>query len=644
MSNILGIGASALAAAQSGLLTTGHNISNVNTPGFSRQETIQATRPGVYTGAGYLGQGVDVASVRRIYSDFLANRVLSSQAQASAAGVRQDLLGQIDNSLGDVTSGLSPSIDSFFSGINAVAANPSDLAARQVVLSSAQALVSRFQQLDGQLGELDKTTNARITSSVGTINALGVQIASINRRISDAAGAGSLASPPNDLLDQRDHLLAELNKQVGATAVPQEDGSYNVFLSNGQALVVGANPHTMTVVSDPQNPDNVQIGLSTGGMQLAFRPGDITGGELAGALSFRDGELAGARNELGRVALALGTAINAQHRLGQDLAGALGGDLFTVPGPHVQAALTNTGSATLAASVVDATQVTTSDYRLAYDGTNYTITRLDDGTAQTFATLPQTVDGVKLALSGPAGAGDSYLVRPTHFAARGFGVAITSAAQIAAAVPIRTSASAANLGTGAISQGGIDSSYPAAPFAAPITLTYSSGTGMLTGFPATLPVTVNSGTTTTTYAAGAPVPYTSGATIAFGGASFTLTGPLANGDTFGVTPNNGAIGDGRNAQLLAAVAGRAVVAGGASIQVAYAQLVSRIGTQAQQAQVEHDVQAGLLAQANAAQQSVSGVNLDEEAANLERFQQAYLAASKLIAIASTLFQSILDIR
>ncbi|HZP86533.1 MAG TPA: flagellar hook-associated protein FlgK, partial [Burkholderiales bacterium] len=289
--SILSIGASALAAAQAGMLTTGHNISNVNTPGYSRQETIQIDRPGAFTGGGYLGNGVDVATVRRVYSDFLAARTISSQTQASALGVKQDQLAQLDSIFGDATSGLSPALNDFFASINAVAANPSDIASRQSALSAAQGLVGRFHQLDDQLGQIRDAANMRIAGTIQTINSLGAQIASLNARIMNAPGSSGGATPPNDLLDQRDQLVTELNKSVGATAVPQSDGTYNVFLSNGQALVTGVQAQTMTANPDPQDPQNLTIGLKTAGTTVQFHSGDFSGGELGGILEFRDNEL-----------------------------------------------------------------------------------------------------------------------------------------------------------------------------------------------------------------------------------------------------------------------------------------------------------------------------------------------------------------
>ena len=639
---ILTIGASAIAAAQAGLVTTGQNISNVNTPGYNRQEAVQTSRAATFTGSGFLGQGVDVTTVRRAYSDFLAARTLSAQTQSSALTAREAQLSQLDNLFGDPTSGLTPALDSFFAGINAVAANPGDMSARQTALSATQGLVGRFGQLQSQVGEMRDSANSRIQGAVSTINNLGAAIATLNARIL-SGGYGISITPPNDLMDKRDELLRELNRSIGATAVAQSDGTYNVFLSNGQALVVGTQAQPMIVEPDPQDPQNLAIGTKNGNTITLFHSADFTGGELQGLLAFRDGDLAAAENSLGRIAIALGSAFNAQNRLGLDLNGTPGGDFFNVPSPLVQASLNNAGNAVVQASISDGSAVTASDYRLDYDGANYTLTRLADGTTQTFAGLPQTVDGLQITLaSGATQAGDTFLIQPTRYAARDISVALGSPAQIAAAAPVRTSASSSNGGNAVISQGSVDAGYAAAPIAGPVTIAYSKATGMLTGFPAGTPVTVTVGNTSTTYPAGAPVPYTSGASISFG-PRFAITGAPADGDTFVIAPNTGGVGDNRNAQLLASLARSKIVGGAEGVGTAYGQLVGSIGSTAQQAQLENDAQTKLLEQANAAQQAVSGVNLDEEAANLQRYQQAYLAAGKLIGVASTLFDAILDI-
>jgi flagellar hook-associated protein 1 FlgK len=512
------------------------------------------------------------------------------------------------------------------------------------MLSSAHALVARFHQLYDELDRMRVGTNTDIRSSVNAINGYAEQIATLNRRIAEAMAANP-NQPPNDLLDARDNLIDKLNGVIGAKAVAQSDGAVNVYLSNGQALVVGVTSLNLVATVDPSDPRNLQVALDTGGgTLLRFKSSEIVGGSLAGVLANRDIALTRTQNEIGRIAIVLGEAFNAQHRLGQDLNGAPGGDFFDVPPAFVQPTQTNTGTATVSGTITTASSLTASDYLLAYDGVNYTVTRLGDGNTQTFATLPQTVDGVTISIaSGALAAGDSFLIQPTRYAARDIDLAIDDPALIAAATPIVTSATVANAGTATISSGTIDSTYWASPLASPVTLTYSTTTGMLTGFPPTQPVSVTVGTTTTVYPAGSPVPYTPGATISFGGITFTMSGAPANGDTFTIGPNINGAGDNRNALLLAALDDANLVGGGATLAGAYGRVSAFIGTTTQSAGVESAAQQQLLANAQQAVQSVSGVNLDEEAANLQKFQQAYQAASKVMAIASELFQSILDI-
>ena len=306
----------------------------MNTPGYTRQQVLQSTRTPQFTGAGYFGQGANADTVRRVYSDFLASQMRQTQASAADLSVREARLTQLDNLFGSDASSLAPALDDFFAGVNAVAARPADIPARQTMLSAAQALVARFNQLGEQLAEVRSGTNTQVEATVGTINSYSTQIAGLNRRIAEAiAVAGNLA-PANDLLDQRDALVLELNREIGATAVEQSDGSLNVFLSNGQALVVGETAYALQAFRAPANPGDVAVGLNTAGGFVPFRTEDITGGALGGLMRFRDGELGAAENALGRIALVAADAVNEQHRLGQDLTGVLGGDFFSVPAPR----------------------------------------------------------------------------------------------------------------------------------------------------------------------------------------------------------------------------------------------------------------------------------------------------------------------
>ena len=639
--NILSIGQSALAAAQVGISTTGHNIANASTPGYSRQVVVQGAALAQNFGYGYVGQGVDVKTIQRIYSDFQAAQVRSTQTAKSGLDSYYAQITQVNNMFADSTAGLSPTLQSFFSGIQNLASNPSSGAARQTALSSANALASTFQSMGSQLDQMNQSVNTQVTSSVATINSLATQIAQLNSNIALAQGSGQ---PPNDLLDQRDQLVLDLSKQIKTSVVPQDDGKYNIFIGNGQSLVVGSQAYALTTAASPTDPSRIVPAYDTQGKTVLLDGSALTGGQLGGLLDFRNQTLDPAKNALGRVAIGLATTFNAQHRLGLDQNGNPGGDFFTVGTPTVTANTGNLGSGVATASISDVNALTTSDYRLQYDGTNYTVTRVSDGKATTFASFPQTIDGVSFNLTGTPAAGDNFLIKPTATGATAFGVNISDPSLIAAAAPIVTSATTSNTGTGVISAGSVSSAYLASPLTAPVTLTYASGTNELTGFPASQPVTVTSNGTTTTFAAGAPVTYTPGATISFGGVSFTLSGTPTNADTFTVGPNTGGVGDNRNALLLGALQTANTLANGtASYQGAFSQMVATIGSKTNEINVTSTAEGQTLSNLVAAQQSTSGVNLDEEATNLLRYQQAYQAAGKVMQVASQLFSVLLSL-
>lgn len=637
-SSLLNIGNSALAAAQSGLLTAGHNIANAGTPNYSRQLVIQTTNIPQATGIGYFGQGVRVDSVRRQYDSLLAAELRSAQSQASHSQAYSEQISRIDSLLSDAVSGVSPAVDEFFAGVHNMASNPADVSARQNVLSAAQTLASRFNEMDARLSSLRQTTNQRIKASVAEVNTIGSQLALLNGQIAGASRVGT--QPPNDLLDKRDALSLELSRQAGSTIMVADNGDYNVFLGNGQALVLGTQTYLLTTRPDPADAQNLQVGLQTGASMVLYRARDLAGGQLGGLLAFRDEMLDGAQNAIGRVALALGAAFNAQQGLGLDRTGAAGRDLFALGGPQV---LTQSAGA-LSATITDYAALTTSDYRLKFDGASYTMTRLSDGNQTNFANFPQTIDGITYDLAplpAPA-ANDSFLIQPTRNGAALLAVLFADTNQLAAAAPIRTSASLANMGNAQISTGKAVTGYAATPLASDATLTFAAASGTLNGFPATSAVTLRVGASTTTYAAGTPVPYTAGATIEWDGIQVQISGRPAEGDRFMIEPNLNGIGDNRNALALAALQTGAAL-GGVTLQQAYGQFTSQVGNKARELQVAASAQNAVVSQVRAARESISGVNLDEEAADLLRFQQAYQAAGKLMGLANTLFDTILNL-
>ena len=481
--SIFGIGSSGLNVAQAGLITTGHNITNASTPGFSRQEIVQSSNMPQFTGGGFFGQGAQVSTVKRLYSDFLSNQVNLAQTQGSQLDSYYAEIKQIDNMLGDVSAGLAPALQDFFSGVNGVAANPASMPSRQAMLSGAQELASRFQTMDQRLTEISSGINGALQSSVGAINSFARQIAALNANISLAEAATNM-QPANDLRDQRDMLIADLGKEIRVTKVTQSDGSYNVFVGNGQPVVVGKQAFDLVAAPSMEDAQRLEVGYTSGGTTVLLSASTLQGGNLGGLLAFRSETLDATQNALGRVAIGVAQSFNTQHLLGQDLNGTLGTQFFNVASAVVLPRVGNALAppATVSATL-DASALTTSDYRLFYDGANFVLSRLSDGqavtTAQTAAGAGSMVmDGITLAISG-ATTNDSWLIEPTRTGARDFSVALSDPTKIAAASPVRTGAALANSGSASISAASV-SSVASLPLAVPVQLTFSAATGKFT--------------------------------------------------------------------------------------------------------------------------------------------------------------------
>ncbi|HZX30223.1 MAG TPA: flagellar hook-associated protein FlgK [Rhodocyclaceae bacterium] len=737
---IIGIGITGLQAAQMGLLTSEHNISNASTPGYNRQRIVQASNVPLMTGAGALGQGTHVETVQRMYSDFLSGQVNSSQTNVSELESYYAEVSQIDNMLADPNSGLSPALQDFFRGVQQVAATPSSMSARQSMISAGQSMVTRFQGIEDRLTQIADGVNSQITTTVGTINSYAKEIADLNGRI--IVAQSGVGQPPNDLLDQRDQIVSELNKLIKVRTSANSDGSYNVFIGTGQQLVVGVNATTMTAAASSADPSRIAVGLQNAGSNQELPEFVINGGQLGGLVRFRTESLDPAFNEMGRVASSLALTFNAQFALGQDLLGQSQGNpagytptffdlknmqptaiknasntgnaaitaAFVSPPPVAGVyTLTNTAgnytltrqsdgqvwpvppatAATLAAlqatvpaaegvDVTNATvaagasssiyssaantsnfltNLTTSDYRLSYDGTNYTLTRLTDNKKWSNASvngLSATVsasEGFTLNMTSGAMTAnvDTFLIQPTRSASRNIAMnaAVTADPRlITAGLPFKTSAAVSNTGSAVISNGQTLLGYTASSMpAAGVTVTYNGGNLTFAGLPANANLSVTPPGGTTTVYSGPTIPYVSGAKIEFSGIAFDISGTPAANDTFTLAPNAAGVSDGRNALNLGQLQVKNTIAGGAaSFQVAYSQFVSSTGNQTHATQVTRDAQQALLEQASASKEALSGVNLDEEAANLLRYQQVYQAAARMIDIGTKLFDSVLAIR
>lgn len=550
-SSILSIGQSALAAAQVGISTTGHNIANASTPGFSRQVVTQSTATAQNYGYGFVGQGTEVTSVKRIYSDYLSSQVNTAQSSASGLNAYYSQIKQIDNMLGDSSAGLSPAIQNFFKGINDLAANPSLVSARQATLSSAEALASSFQSMDARFNEIRQGVNQEISGTVDTINIYAKQIASLNATISKLQGATG-SNVPNDLYDQRDQIIQDLSKEVKVSVVKQDGGNYSIYIGNGQALVAGVQSYSLTATAKDDDPQNLEVSYQLGANTIALSESSLNGGKLGGLFDFRSEILNPSQKALENLAESIATTFNVQHRSGADLTGKAGENFF-----NFEASL----------------------------------------------------------------------------GAKSFSVAITDTSKIAAGELVFTQADSLNKGSGKISAAIVNTSPPTIPAA---TLTYDA-------------TTTPEQYIITTAAGSSPVDYKGPTqqTITIGDVSFTITGAPEEGDSFTVGESATGVGDSRNAVLLAGLQTSTHAIDGISTkttyQGAYSQLVSLVGNKTREVQVTGASETQRLSLVVQAQQSVSGVNLDEEASNLLRYQQAYQAAGKVMQIASDMFDVLLSL-
>lgn len=623
MSGIFSTGTSALLAFQRALGTVGHNVANAATPGYSRQRVELAARPGQSIGAGYVGQGVDVARLQRLADGLVFARQVDSSGELGRLSQLSSLSGRVDALVSDPATGLSSQWSAFFNAAKGVTADPASPIARSQLLSAGEQLAGRWRSLDGQLSSLESETNQRLQGKVGDANVLANEIASLNQNI---AAAGSNVAP--DLLDARAQRIDQLASLVGAETVAQDDGSLNVFTSGGQTLVLGNRAMKLTTVADPFRPDRLQVALEGTGGKVRL-PSSSVSGEVGGLLEFRDRVLDPARAELGRLATAFAESANAAQRAGVDYNGAAGANLFTLAPPRVDAHAGNIGGATLTASVDDLAALKGNDLVLRFDGA-WSATRADTGEAVAMSGSgtnadPFKVAGIALVVDGAPAVGDRYALRPTAAAAASLRVTLTDPAQIAAAAPLQAQADTGNLGDARTASTQVTDATAFAGFA-----------GATVEFIDDTQYTIDGA---------GPYPYIAGNPIAdpAAGWSMALTGTPAAGDRFTLARTPPRSSDNSNARELAALDQKDLLEGGTqSLTLGLSQLTARVGTQARHADLGLQAQSAIHAQVSAERESVSGVNLDEEAADMLRYQQAYQAAAQVISTADNMFQALLS--
>ncbi len=615
------IGLSGLRVAQYGLATTSHNISNVNTEGYSRQRITMETRPGQNFGFGFVGKGVNPQGVQRIADDFLVSQLRNAVGGEANAAVLGDLLEQIDNQL---ASGLLPaSVQDLFDAMGDANDDPALIATREVLLERAQAMLDRLSDQERQMNDMSRMVNARIGTTVNEINALSEAIARVNADIARSASSAFNAQP-NDLFDQRDQLLSELSELTAVQLQYRDDNMVNVVIGNGQLMVVGDQASTLGTAPNALDVSRTEVVYRSGSTTTQVTQA-MSGGELGALLDFRDDVLDPARSAIGRLGISVAVSLNEQQVQGMDLNGQLGEDFFVLPEPTFGGPATNTGAINVAFDTANVDALTTSDYRLTSDGVNLSLQRLSDGQVTTLSGAgPFNVDGLIIDITAAPAAGDEWLLQPTKFAPRGLALALTDPRTVALASPVQTTAGIGNVSDAVIGRASVLDRDNAA---------------LLT----TVDLVFNDPPTTFQLnGAGALIPYSSGADIDVNGWRVQITGTPAAGDTFTVSSNVGGVGDNGNGLLMAGLAQESVMIGGtATFGEAYGELIGDIGSRTQQNRISRDALGALRESAQARREALSGVNLDEEAANLLRYQQAYQAAAQVISVASTTFEALI---
>jgi flagellar hook-associated protein 1 FlgK len=646
-SSLMALGLRAMTANYAALQTTGHNISNASVQGYSRQQVNLATVAGQVTNSGYIGGGVDVSGISRAYNALLTRESVNATSLAAMDSTRLTQLSRLENVFKTGEQGLGYITGQLFTSMADLASNPGDLATRQVVLSRAADMATRFASAGATMDDLQAGVTADLKTAVGQINSLSQSIASSNQRLAALNGTGL---PANDLLDERDRLISQLAALVPVSTVDAGDGTVSVFIGGGQSLVLGNQAKQLKVVQDNVDPTRSAVGIVDGSAVRPLQSSLMSGGTVGGLLSFQNGDLAQARNLVGQLALSVGSALNEQQLRGISLAQPLGSattlPMFQLGAPQ---SIPNAGNArdssgvaigSVALTITDASAVRASDYQLRESSSNpgqWELTRLSDGVVRPVSS-GDVIDGMRIDLNNVQ-SGDSFLLQPASRAANGMKALLSDPRDIAAASPLVASVGGSNTGTATISSLTVNSSpLPVAGATARISFLSDNGDYSWDLLDSSNNV-VASGVGT--WVSGQPLPP---ASADINGFSLQLAGMPRSGDTLTVEPTPASSLASNNGNALSMLSLRdAPISAGSTYTDSWSHAVADIGVRAQSAQTASDLSLSVAQQVESERSSEAGVNLDEEAAKLIQFQQSYQAAAKMLQVAQTLLDSLLQI-
>ena len=676
--SLISIGLSGLNASSAAMTTIGNNTANVDTLGYSRQQVMTTAGVQQNIGVGFIGTGTTLSDVRRIYNSFLDTQLQTSTSLNSDAQAYLGQASKLDKILSDSSTGVSTVLSNFFSSLQTLSKDPTQSAARQDFLTKASALSAQFNSISQQMKDQNAGINSQLTSVTGQVNALASSIADLNKHIPQAQGSGST---PNSLLDSRNEAVRQLNELVGAKVV-ETNGNYDVYIGTGQPLVTGTKANTLSAVPSDSDPNVYALKLNYQGSNVDVS-GVVTGGTLGGLLRYRSDVLQPATNELGRLALVVSDQVNSQLNQGVDANGDFGSNLFNsindpslVSHRSIATKGNSAGSGNLNVSISNTGALTTNDYQVTFSSaTGYSVKRLPDGkdmgTYDTGTTPPPVIDGFSLALSGTVQAGDSFKVSPTGTAASNIKTVMTDPKDIAAAAPL-TGTTGNNTGTGTFSQPTLNTQtniYDAVGTtdlrnaitgATPMRLLMGTVTNGAQAYSLVdangqavkdkngNPITGNIAQGTANNLS-LDVGYTdsSGTAQSFS-IGLTISGTPKEGDTYSIGLTSAGSSDNRNSQTTLDLQTKQTVdsaAGngtGMSLSGANSSMITTVGSKAAQATDDATATTAVLTQAKGARDSVSGVSLDEEAANLVKYQQYYTASSQIIKAAQAIFSTLIN--
>jgi flagellar hook-associated protein 1 len=645
-SALMSLGVRAMAANYAALQATGHNIANANVAGFSRQTAELKTAQGTFTGAGFFGQGVNVTTVQRAHDNHLTREAFGTRALAAADDARAKHIKQMELVFPTGEAGVGYAAGQLLNSMTDLAARPADGATRQVVLARAGDVASRFKAGGQQLDALQGGVTEELKANVKQLNELAKSVADLNQKIAAVSGSGQA---PNDLLDARDRVISQISQFTQVSTVGAEDGSMAVFFAGGQRLVLGNFAEKLTVVPDADDASRAAIAVNDANGIRRLDWHSLGGGAMAGLMKFQNEDLVHGRTQLGQLAASVAGVMNDQQALGLDMTDppGSGAPLFAIGAPVALAASSNAvdGSGKFIGSVKltteDASQLQASEYGLEFEGGQWQLTRLSDSTKRA-VNSGDIVDGFRIDLGSPGpAASDRYLLQPVSRAATGMARVLDDIRGLAAASPVTAEFSALNTGTATLASLKVVDDTVDPQLAATFTFTDDAG-AYNWELRNSAKALVSSGTGT--WQAGKP--------MTLNGFEVSLNGVPKAGDALDVSKTQFPAYNNGNALAYlelrdAAWVGRSVqtdgtLGGGATITDAYAIAMGSVGVQVQGAQTASEISTALASQAEQARASYSGVSLDEEAARLIQYQQSYQAAAKVLQVAQSLFDTLLQ--